>query len=257
MSHHPLVYLNKDGKKTFVPLENNPEVFTRLSHNLGLSSELGFYDVYSVNEPDLLALVPRPVYALICILPMDIFYRVRSAQHASGEVKYPKQLTYDGSGPDEPVVWFNQTIGHACGLIALLHGLANGKARDYVKTDSDLHRLLDDAVPLKPSPRAELLYNSQALERAHMAAAVNGDSVPPSAAEPIGYGFLCYVKGKDGHLYDLEGFWGGPIDLGALDEGDDMLSENALSAGIRKFTSEADGNAEFSIIALAPKVEDA
>lgn len=34
------------GKKTFVPLENNPEVFTDLIQRLGISPELSFYDVY-------------------------------------------------------------------------------------------------------------------------------------------------------------------------------------------------------------------
>ena len=30
---------------------------------------------------------------------------------------------YDGRGPDEPVLWFRQTIRNACGLMGLLRGL--------------------------------------------------------------------------------------------------------------------------------------
>ncbi len=30
---------------------------------------LQFQDVYSVEEPDLMALVPRPVYALVLVIP--------------------------------------------------------------------------------------------------------------------------------------------------------------------------------------------
>jgi ubiquitin carboxyl-terminal hydrolase L3 len=39
---------------------------------------------------------------------------------------------YSGSGDKEPVVWFRQTIGNSCGLMALLHAATNGAARDYI-----------------------------------------------------------------------------------------------------------------------------
>jgi ubiquitin carboxyl-terminal hydrolase L3 len=38
------VYIAPDGKKTFVPLENNPEVFDELIHKLGVSEKLGFHE---------------------------------------------------------------------------------------------------------------------------------------------------------------------------------------------------------------------
>jgi ubiquitin carboxyl-terminal hydrolase L3 len=245
MSTTPGVIYDKNGKKTFVPLENNPEVFTHLVHDLGVSPALGFYDVYSIDDPDLLATVPRPVHALIFIVPAPIYYRVRAGDPGS------KELTYDGSGPDEPVVWFKQTIGHSCGLVALLHSVSNGTANRFVLPSSDLDSLLKAAVPLKPLKRANLLYHSAALERAHMAAALRGDTAAPSGAEPVGYHFLSFVKGKDGHLWELEGGWDGPIDRGLLAEEDDVLSEKALDAGVRRFTRMADGNLEFSIVALA------
>ena len=36
-----------------------------LAYKLGLSTELQFYDVWSLTEPELLALIPRPVFALL------------------------------------------------------------------------------------------------------------------------------------------------------------------------------------------------
>ncbi|KAI8722314.1 Ubiquitin carboxyl-terminal hydrolase [Fusarium sp. LHS14.1] len=235
----------KNGKKVFIPLENNPEVFNKLIHNLGVSEKLGFYDVYSVDEPDLLAMIPRPVHALIFITPTPMYYRVRENDPGSEE------LTYDGSGPDEPVTWYKQTIGNACGLIALLHSVSNGSAKEFIVPGSDLDNLLKQALPLKPLPRADLLYNSAELEKAHMAAAVTGDTVAPASQEPVGYHFISFVKGENGHLYDLEGGWGGPIDRGALADDEDLLSDKALEATVKKFTNAADGNLEFSIIALA------
>ena len=95
-SHAPGVFVNAKGKKIFVPLENNPEVFTDLVHRLGVSNHLGFYDVYSIDEPELLSMVPRPVHALIFISPADVYYRVR---------KDDKKLNYEGSGEQEPILW--------------------------------------------------------------------------------------------------------------------------------------------------------
>lgn len=205
VEHEPGVYIRPNGKKTFVPLENNPEVFTELVHKLGVSSQLGFYDIYSVDEPELLALVPRPVLALVFIAPADVYHRVRAQDGGT------KDLTYAGSGEGEPVIWFQQTIGHACGLYALIHSVGNGPAKRFVNEQSLLGRLLEEARPLKPVPRADVLYNSAELEKAHMSVAFKGDSAAPMASEPNGYHFISFVKGDDGHLYELEGGWNGPI----------------------------------------------
>ena len=242
----PGVYINSKGKKTFVPLENNPEVFTDLVHRLGVSPRLGFYDIYGL-EPELLDFIPKPVHALIFIAPADVYHRVRENDGS-------KELTYDGSGEQEPVIWFKQTIGHACGLIALLHTVSNGSARQFITPASDLDELLKECTPLKPLPRANVLYNSEKLEKAHMTSAYKGDTIAPSSEEPNGYHFIGFVKSsKDGHLYELEGSWNGPIDRGALQDGEDVMSERALDAGIRRYVNAAEGNLEFSMVALATR----
>lgn len=244
------VFIRPDGKKTFIPLENNPEVFTSLVHDLGVSSKLTFHDVYSIDEPDLLAMVPRPAHALIFITPGPMYYKVRD-EDGIGQAD-DVGLTYDKSAEDgEPVVWFRQTIGHACGLIALLHSVAAESVRPFVEGGSVLDGLLRDAAPLKPAARADLLYNSEALEKAHMKAARKGDSSAPGADEGVGYHFIAFTRGKDGHMWELEGACDGPIDRGLLPEGEDMLGQTALDRGVRRFLKHADGNMEFSIIALS------
>lgn len=244
------VYINESGKKVVIPLENNPEVFTSLAHDLGLSSELGFYDVFSIDDPDLLAIIPRPVYALIFITPPEMYNKVRAAD---GTPLDKDGLTYAGKGEDEPVVWFNQTIGNACGLYALIHSVANGEARPFVKPDSLIDRLIKEATPLSAVPRARVLYDSEELEEVHMRAARTGDSITPAASDFVELHFIAFTKGKDGHLWELEGGTDGPVDRGQLEEGEDMLSEKALKNGIRKFIEVADGNPNFSIVALAKR----
>lgn len=236
------------GRKSFIPLENNPEVFTSLVHDLGVSEELGFFDVYNLDEPELLALIPRPALALIFITPPDMYYAVRKEDAIE---QASDKLTYDKSGADEPVMWFQQTIANACGLIALLHSVSNGEVKKFVKSGSLLDRIVQQAVPLKPEARAAALYDNEELERAHMRAARLGSSVPPPAEEHASLHFLAFVKGKDNHLWELEGAVDGPIDRGELGEGEDLLSERALDLGVRRFLKHANGNLQFSIVALA------
>lgn len=244
------VYVSPEGKKTFIPLENNPDVFTSLIHDLGVSDELGFYDVYSLDEKEMISLVPRPAVALIFITPAPMYYAVRGAD---GTPLVENGLTYDKSGEEEPIIWFLQTIGHTCGLIALLHSIANGEAKEFVTKGSTVDDLITKGTPLKPLPRADVLYNSDALEEAHMKAARGGDSLAPGADEPCGLHFIAFVRGKDNHLWELEGASDGPIDRGLLEDGEDMLSDAALERGVKRFLSFANGNIEFSVVALAKK----
>lgn len=146
-----------------------------------------------------------PGLSLIFISPADVYHRVRAKDGGS------KELTYDGSGQEEPVIWFKQTIGHACGLYALIHSVGNGPSKDFINQGSLLDNLLKEALPLKPAQRADVLYNSAELEKAHMGSAFKGDSAAPMAEDPNGYHFISFVKGNDGHLYELEGAWNGPI----------------------------------------------
>lgn len=251
-NHAPGVTFTDTGRKTVIPLENNPEVFTHLIHSLGVSPKLGFFDIYSLDEPDLLALLPRPVHAIIFIAPSDVYYKL----HGESPDFDVKDLTYAGSGESEPVTWFAQTIGNACGLMALLHCIANGSAKQFVQSGSLLDKLLREAMPLKPVARADVLYNSLELEQAHMAAAVKGDSYAPASDEGVGFHFLAFVRGKDGHLYEMNGNWDGPLDHGVLPEDGDLMSEKALEMGVGKYIKMADGSIEYSMVALATNPDE-
>ena len=72
-------------EKRFIPLECNPAVFTGLINELGVPN-LEFQDIYSIDEPDLLALVKRPVHSLIFIYPGD----------SSDELKEKRRLEKEG-----------------------------------------------------------------------------------------------------------------------------------------------------------------
>jgi ubiquitin carboxyl-terminal hydrolase L3 len=233
--------------------ENNPEVMNHLAYKLGLSRDLAFYDVYSLHDPSLLAFIPRPAYALLAIIPMTKAWK-NSREAEDGPLEM-----YSKAGLEEPVVWFKQTIGHACGSIGLLHCVCNGPAVDMITPGSDLEKLLKAAVPLKMADRANLLSESEPFYLAHEAAAAKGDTKLPSigASEKLGQHFVAFVKSKDGHLWELEGTRKGPLDRGTLGENDDVLSEKALKVGLERLMNierEAGGDLRFSCIALAPSL---
>lgn len=105
--------------------------------------------------------------------------------------------------------------------------------------------------------RAQLLYDSEEFAGAHQSVAALGDTAPPSAAEGdrLHQHFVAFVKGDDGHLYELEGGRKGPLDRGLLAEGEDVLSPAAIESGIgRVIRMEVESGGEdlrFSATALA------
>jgi ubiquitin carboxyl-terminal hydrolase L3 len=136
-----------------------------LAKKLGLSEDLEFYDVYSLDEPDLLAHIPRPVYALLVIVPLTPAWKQdREAEDAAlGDPANYYDGGVAGKG-DEPIIWFKQTIGDACGSYGLLHCAINGPTSQFILPGSILAQLRRDAMPLAKDERAQMLYDNEAFE---------------------------------------------------------------------------------------------
>ena len=120
---------------------------------------------------------------------------------------------------------------------------------------SNLAKLLSDAIPLEPAERADLLYESEALETAHQAAASGGDTSAPAAEDSIDLHYVCFVKSQKNQLWELDGRRKGPLNRGELSPDEDVLSEKALNLGVRSFlkreTEAGGGDLRFSLITLA------
>lgn len=225
-----------------------------LLHKLGLSENLSFHDVFSIDDPDLLAFAPRPALALLLVFPVSATYE-RSRHEEDAE-----KVDYDGSGPGENVIWYKQTIGNACGLIGLLHAASNGSARESVNAESSLDTFIKNAIPLQPQQRAQLIEDSESLAHAHAEAAAGGETNAPSADDAVDLHFVCFVKSlKDGHLWELDGRRKGPLDRGLLSNDEDVLSPTALDHGVRAFlkreASNDDRELRFSLIVLAQSLD--
>jgi ubiquitin carboxyl-terminal hydrolase L3 len=133
------------------------------------------------------------------------------------------------------------------------------QADDPQESNSNLAKLVNDAIPLKPVERADLLYESEALESAHQAAASGGDTAAPAAEDNIDLHYVCFVKSEKNHLWELDGRRKGPLNRGELAPDEDVLSEKALNLGVRSFLKrEAEaggGELRFSLITLAESLD--
>ncbi|GJN81546.1 ubiquitin carboxyl-terminal hydrolase [Purpureocillium lilacinum] len=229
----------------FIPLEANPQLMTSLAHRLGVSPALALHDVYSLTDPDLLAFIPRPALALLLVFPVSAAYEShRMAEDAIAD-------EYKGKGEGEPVVWWRQTIRNACGMMGLLHAVSNGPAREFIEQDSTLDKLLRESIPLPPRERSALLERTPALAAAHKEAASAGDTPAPDARDDVDLHYVCFAKGADGALWELDGRRKGPIRRGELDKDEDVLSARGLSLGPLKFLEREGGDLRFSAVALA------
>jgi len=229
---------------------------TTLLQTLGLSPALSFHDVFSISDPDLLAFVPRPAHALLLVFPITRTYETfRQNEDASKPDYNPPKPS------EEEVIWYKQTIGNACGLIGLLHGVSNGAARKFVTQGSELDNFIKAAEHLGPADRARLIEESEALEQAHQAAASGGETAAPQAGEDVDLHYVCFVKSErdGGNLWELDGRRKGPLCRGQLGDGEDVLSERALDLGVRAFLKREEeaggGDLRFGLIVLAESLD--
>ncbi|EIT75463.1 putative ubiquitin carboxyl-terminal hydrolase isozyme L3 [Aspergillus flavus] len=217
-----------NGVKTFIPLENNPEVHTHLATTLSIQS-LTFHDIFTLSPPpqDL----PHPINALIFLAAAPIYTRARSTLQST----LPKYTTTNETDP----IWIPQTIGHACGLMAFLHCVLNLDDGRHLACGSELAKLREELVSLAPGDRARVVYEALFLEEAHMDAARGGSSGVPGPEEDNGFHFVGFVKGGDGRVWELNGGMPGPLERGVLGDGEDLVSEAGLRLTVGDFMEAA------------------
>jgi ubiquitin carboxyl-terminal hydrolase L3 len=116
-----------------------------------------------------------------------------------------------------------------------------------------LYGLIEKCQPLGPLDCAETLENDTELESAYKMVATRGTSeVPANPEDEVDFYYVCFVKSKNNHLYELDGDRKGPKDRGLLKPNDDVLSESGRSV-IKEFIQREYGqNSNFSLLVLAP-----
>lgn len=159
--------------KHWLPLESNPEVMNDFAGKLGLDTTAhAFCDIYGLDE-ELLAMVPQPVLAVLLLFPItkeiDDAARQEDAARAAA-----------GAADINKVFYMKQTIGNACGTIAILHAVEN--AMDSVKCapDSFFTQFAASTAGMSPAERGAFLENppqgAPDIETAHQVRFLTGFS---------------------------------------------------------------------------------
>jgi ubiquitin carboxyl-terminal hydrolase L3 len=116
-----------------------------------------------------------------------------------------------------------------------------------------MSNLLEAGIPLKPDERAVVLEDSKKLEEAYASVASKGDTqAPADPKDVVDFHYIAYVKASNGHLYQLDGDRRGPIDLGEMPAGEDVLSDTCLGVIRGLIKEDKTGSLNFSLMALVP-----
>ncbi|KAI5701530.1 hypothetical protein M8J76_000551 [Diaphorina citri] len=189
----------------WIPLESNPDVMNQFLVALGVPSKWQIVDVYGT-DPDMLAIVPQPVLALIMLFPCTDKYE----EHCKEQ---EKEIEEKGQTISSELFFMKQFVHNACGTIALIHSVANN-LNNVKLEDGKLKSFLDEAKDLSPERRGKLLDENQSISDVHKVIAQEGQTAPPEDREPVPYHFVALVH-KEGALYELDGRKGFPINHGA------------------------------------------
>ncbi|XP_044968407.1 ubiquitin carboxyl-terminal hydrolase 3-like [Hordeum vulgare subsp. vulgare] len=186
------------------PLESSPEVFNQFMWSLGVPrGEAEFHDVYGLDS-DALAMVPQPVLAVIFCFP----------DPPEDPSAPPEQVlaTEDKDAWDQ-VYFIKQveSLGNACGTIALLHAVGNAHSEISLLENSGLDLFFKSTASMDPYERARVLEKNDDMARAHSLAASAGDTEIGDIVEEH---YVCFTA-LSGALYELDGMKSGPIKLGS------------------------------------------
>lgn len=230
----------------WVPLESNPEVMTKFLHKLGVPKQWAIVDIYGLHE-DLLALIPKPVLAVILLFPDNMKVGVKEDESTAKE---EEAKTSETSEPGS-VYHMKQFIPNACGTIALIHSVANNLDTINLQ-DGLLKEFLDATKDLSFSKRGEHLVYTQNIREMHEVSAQEGQTEAPGENVPVLYHFVALVH-HNGVLYELDGRKPKPIEHGPTTP--ETLLEDAANV-CKTYIMRDPDEVHFTMVALAAAAKD-
>jgi ubiquitin carboxyl-terminal hydrolase L3 len=219
-----------DGNR-WLPLESNPEVMNKYIQSLGVNEAWQFVDVWGLDR-DLLALLPRPICAVLLLFPL-------SAKN-DGEPLGPLDS-------ESGLYFIKQTIGNACGTIGIIHALCNNAETLGFDREKHLSKFFSDTRGLSPEERGKHLESDSAFSEAHDEVAQEGQTQAPGRDERVDLHFVAFVE-HNSSLYELDGRKDGPVKHGPTTQ--DTLLEDTAEV-VKKFMARDPDNLNFTVVALA------
>ena len=230
---------------TWFPLESNPELLSKYVTDLGAGGGLRVEEVLAL-EDWALDMVPQPVHAVLFLYPLTAAQRKHEEAHPTA----PLEATSD---PSSGAPFFmKQTVGNACGTIAVLHSLANldrvSGGGAVARPETWLSTFLTATARMSPEEAAAFVAEgeaSEALAAVHTAAAVSEENAT-AASMDVDTHFIAFVS-AGGVLYELDGRKAGPTPHGECAPAE--LLPKAVEA-IKGFMQRDPGELRFTITAL-------
>lgn len=235
---------------SWIPLESEPQVLSSWAKKAGLATrQFEFCDVFGL-DPDLLALVPKPVKAVLLVFPIaDTIEGARKAEDA--------RIVQEGGQPpvDPSLIFIKQTIPNACGTIALLHAILNTDVT--IAPKSALAKFQAECMEQTPEERGKLLEQTKIFADIHEQAAQGGQSAIPKNNETDLH-YVVFVLAPapetgEQRVIELDGRRPVPVDRGVCPP-EGLL--NAVAKIVKEKYIIFSSSLQFSMIALAPP-EDA
>ncbi|KAH0789769.1 Clan CA, family C12, ubiquitin hydrolase-like cysteine peptidase [Histomonas meleagridis] len=216
-----------------VPLSNEPQDITAYTSKLGLDpSSATFTEIFSFEE-EYLALIPKPIYAIILLYPMG-------PKEEEG-VLWKRHMEIQEI-PD-PSPWFTlQKVSNCCGTIAIIHSIMNNLENVKIVENSWFDRFAKKTKTMTPNERADLVCSDKELLTVHTKAAKES-SVP--IPENCFTHFASFVV-KYGYLWELDGRKPQPICHGRCND----LLESTINVIKTEFIPSVKNPMEITILGL-------
>ncbi|CAF1448522.1 unnamed protein product [Adineta ricciae] len=231
-------------KPRWMPLEGNPEVLNKYLKNLGVKNDdYEFVEIIGFDE-DLLAFVPQPVSAVLLIFPI-------TEAHEQHRMKEFEEAAHSAPDCSQAIYFLRQTIGNACGSIAVIHAIANNLEKFQLDSHKPLAHFMETTKLMTPEQRAEHLKHAMDMATANDTIAEEGESRVIDREEHVNLHFVCFVS-VNNELYELDGRHPHPIKHSVnLQQGQALDLLRSTKDVILKLIENAGGDIRFSMMALA------
>ncbi|CAN6241310.1 unnamed protein product [Urochloa humidicola] len=239
----PSASASASADERWPPLESSPEVFNQFMWSLGVpEDEAEFHDVYGL-DVDALDMVPQPVLAVILCFPDP-------PQDAS--CTSDLCLSSGENETQEQVYFIKQieSLGNACGTIALIHAIGNLSSGINLVENSCLDLFFKSTASMDPYKRALFLEKDDTMARAHSLAASAGVT---ELCDVVEEHYICFVV-VNGTLIELDGMKDGPLKHGSSSS--KSLLQDAVSV-IKGIMHNIPDSINFNLMVLSRKQRNA
>ncbi|KAJ9453886.1 Ubiquitin carboxyl-terminal hydrolase [Diplonema papillatum] len=228
--------MSNTARARWPALTSDPEVFTKMLHEMGVHENVVCRDVYGL-EPELLAMIDgEPIAVLLCY-----------PHTADDELKEEREKRAGAPPPLSDGLhffWQDAELGNACGTVACIHAALNNPLT--LNHSGQLMHLLQEVGSLNSKQRGGALAACDKLREIHTKYSHEGPASTGDGTDKVAHHFIAFVE-NNGRVYELDGFRAAPIAHGSVAENGGFLAA-ASKAVAAKMAKNPDG--QYQMMAL-------